>query len=550
MKRVKLVKMWGNNMSNYQNIGVLLDMSRNGVMTVPQVKRYIDLIKKMGYNCLELYCEDTFEIEGEPYFGYLRGGYSIAEIQELDAYAISKGIELIPCVQTLAHFTAMSKVPHYWDLFDIDDILMIGDERVYAFLDRMFASLAKAFSSRQINIGMDEAHNVGLGKYLNEHGYQDRSKILVEHLNRVNEIAKKYGFKCHMWSDMFFRLISGGSYEPNDFKDLHISKEIADKVPEDVAITYWTYARTDKAEYDIMFDRHNEFGREVWFAGGAMTWEGFAPLNWYSLKSSKAAMESAREYGIKNVIFTVWGDNGKECSYFSVLPMLYAARQFADGNYDMEKIKAGFKETLGLDFDVFMHLDLPSMFTVDGKPWENWHCLCATMFYNDCFLGWRDLEYGAIDPMPFADYAKTLAADAKAAGEYSVVFETMSKLCSYLEYKAPIGLKTREAYKAKDKKALKNMIKYYRETVKRLDAFEKVFKKQWMWENKAFGWEIQEIRIGGTRARILDCMQRLQLYVSGKIDKIEELEAEILPFKDRNGFMFHMYTRAISPCNI
>ena len=537
-------------MHQYENIGVMLDMSRNGVMTVPQVKRYIDLIKKMGYTCMELYCEDTFEIEGEPYFGYLRGGYTIAEIKEIDAYAISQGIELIPCIQTLAHFTAMSKVPHYWDLFDIDDILLIGDEKVYEFLDKMFASLAKSFTSRQINIGMDEAHNVGLGKYLNQHGYCDRSEILVQHLGRVREIATKYGFKCHMWSDMFFRLISGGSYEPDDFKDLHISKEIAEKVPEDVAITYWTYARTNKRDYDIMFERHKEFGREVWFAGGAMTWEGFAPLNWFSLKSSKAAMESAREYGIKNVIFTVWGDNGKECSYFSVLPMLYAARQFADGNYDMDKIKAGFKECLGLDFDTFMHLDSISRLRKDGEDVGTWNCMCATMAYNDCFLGWRDIEYGLLDTMPYAEYAKQLAADAKNVGEYSIVFETMSKLCSYLEYKAPIGLKTRAAYKAKDKKELKRLLKYYRETVKRLDAFAETFKRQWMWENKAFGWEIQEIRLGGTRARILGCAERIQEYLSGKIDKIEELEADILPFEDRNGFMWHMYTRAISPCNI
>ncbi len=537
-------------MHKYERLGVMLDMSRNGVMTVARVKNYIDLLQKMGYNCLELYCEDTFEVEGEPYFGYLRGGYSIADIQELDAYAKERGIELIPCIQTLAHFTCMAKVPHYWDLFDIDDILMIGDEKVYALLDKMFASLAKAFSSRHINIGMDEAHNVGLGKYLNEHGYCNRSEILVQHLNKVNEIAKKYGFKCHMWSDMFFRLVSGGSYEPKDFENVRISPEIAAKVPKDVAITYWTYARTDKKDYDIMFQRHKEFGRDVWFAGGAMTWEGFAPLNWYSLQSTKAAFESVREFGIENVIITVWGDNGKQCSYFSVLPTLYAARQFADGNFDMDKIKAGFKQLFGLDFDTFMHLDCITQLKKDGAPTGSWNCLSATMFYNDCFLGWRDLEYAALDPMPFGRFAEMLERDAQSMGDYAILFETMSKLCLYLEYKAPIGLKTREAYRSGDKAAVRALVEYYRETVRRLDAFTGAFRKQWLWENRAFGWEIQEIRMGGTRARILACADRLQQYADGVIDTIEELDADILPFQDRNGFMYHMYTRAISPCNI
>ena len=68
-------------MSNFRRLGVMLDMSRNGVMTVDAVKRFLNVMKKMGYNCLELYTEDTYEIEGEPFFGYLRGRYTAKEIQ-------------------------------------------------------------------------------------------------------------------------------------------------------------------------------------------------------------------------------------------------------------------------------------------------------------------------------------------------------------------------------------------------------------------------------------------------------------------------------------
>ena len=60
----------------YNHFGVMLDCSRDSVMKVSEVKKVIDLLEKMGYNTLELYTEDTYEIESEPYFGYLRGGYS------------------------------------------------------------------------------------------------------------------------------------------------------------------------------------------------------------------------------------------------------------------------------------------------------------------------------------------------------------------------------------------------------------------------------------------------------------------------------------------
>ena len=53
---------------------------------------------------------------------------------------------------------------------------------------------------------MDEAFMLGLGKYLTEHGYQNRLEIMNQHLQTVREIASKYNFELQMWSDMFFRL--------------------------------------------------------------------------------------------------------------------------------------------------------------------------------------------------------------------------------------------------------------------------------------------------------------------------------------------------------
>ena len=43
----------------YKRLGVMIDMSRNSVMSVPMLKKYMTLLKKMGYNSLMLYTEDT-----------------------------------------------------------------------------------------------------------------------------------------------------------------------------------------------------------------------------------------------------------------------------------------------------------------------------------------------------------------------------------------------------------------------------------------------------------------------------------------------------------
>ena len=65
------------------HLGVMLDCSRNGVLKPESVKRYIDILSRLGYNCLMLYTEDTYEVDNQPYFGYLRGRYSQEELKEI-----------------------------------------------------------------------------------------------------------------------------------------------------------------------------------------------------------------------------------------------------------------------------------------------------------------------------------------------------------------------------------------------------------------------------------------------------------------------------------
>ena len=118
-----------------RTLGVMIDCSRNAVMNVPSLKKFIDYLSKMGYNMLQLYTEDTYEIEGEPYFGYLRGRYTKEELNEVDAYAKEHGIEMIPCIQTLAHLNCITRWGGvYGGYTDIGDILLAEDERTYTLI--------------------------------------------------------------------------------------------------------------------------------------------------------------------------------------------------------------------------------------------------------------------------------------------------------------------------------------------------------------------------------------------------------------------------------
>ena len=520
-------------MKKFRHFGVMLDCSRNGVMKVSAVKQMIDCLHKMGYNTLELYTEDTYEIKDEPYFGYLRGRYTKAEIKEIDAYAKSRGVELIPCVQTLAHFTALVRHTEYADIVDTNDILLIDEPKTYELIEKIFKTLAENFTSRNVNIGMDEAHMVGLGRYLDKHGYKNRNELILRHLNKVSQIAEKYGFTAHMWSDMFFRLKTKGDYYVDE--PILFPEEITKKVPKNVELTYWDYYHSAQKTYDAMFESHKCFKGNTWFAGGAWCWNGFAPLNWYTLQSMEPAMRSVIKNEIKDVLITCWGDNGKECSFFSLLPALYAIRQYADGNFDKASIEKGFYKTFKVPFADFMLLDIPNKTArkmLDEAGHEKVQNPCKSLLYCDPFMGIFDKLVSQERAIPYVQYAQQLKKAGKKAGKFDYVFYTLSKLCYVLELKAELGVRTRRAYQAKDKKALLKLVKEYGEVAKRIGEFHAAFLNLWEKENKPQGWEVHDLRLGGLIRRVETCRDKLQKYVKGKLMKIEELEEEILPYGD------------------
>lgn len=154
-----------------KEFGVMLDLSRNAVMRVDMIKRFICYAAMMGYTFIGLYMEDTIEIDGESYFGYMRGAMTSAQLKELDEYAARFGIEMRGYIQTLAHLNQIIRYEEYQEIIDTDDILLCEEEKTYQLIDRLLKTVSEAFSSREINIGMDEAYMVGLGKYLEKHGY-------------------------------------------------------------------------------------------------------------------------------------------------------------------------------------------------------------------------------------------------------------------------------------------------------------------------------------------------------------------------------------------
>lgn len=504
-----------------KRFGSLIDCSRNAVMNMESLKKWIDMIADLGFNSLMVYTEDTYEVNGHPYFGYARGRYSKSEMKEMDAYARSRGVELIPYIQTLAHIEMIFRWKDYAPIHDCDDILLCDDEKTYELVDSMFATLRECFSTHVVNVGMDEAKNMGRGKYYDLNGYSVHKELLLRHLNRVAEIAKKYDFEICMWSDMFFNLATGAT---NYFKPYAEADEsVGELIPDNATLIYWDYYKRDKDDYTGMLKVHDKLKKGCWYTGGVWTWDGFSTQNKYSIEALKNNLESCRECGVENVFVACWGDGGAEASRFEALPALFFASEYVKGNKDMEDVKLRFEEKFGARFDDFMLFD-----QVMREETERFYLSPSKyLLYNDPFIGFLDTtipESCKADYQEIADLTEPLIKNEK----WGYLFESNNKLCKVIAAKCDIGIKIRKAYKENDKESLSEYADELRKIKELIYDFYLAFEKQWAKENKPYGFEVQDIRIGGLMTRVLHCANRLDAYVRGEVSEIAELEAEQL----------------------
>ena len=520
----------------YEDLAYMADCSRNAVLNLNSAKKMIEVLALMGYSTFELYMEDTYEIEDQPYFGYFRGRYTVAELQEIEAYAADFDLTFVPCIQTLAHLSAFVKwgVKEVQELRDVEDILLIGEEKVYDLIEGMFKTMSQ-LRTRKINIGMDEAHLVGLGRYLIQHGFQNRSLLMCQHLERVLDIADKYGFHCQMWSDMFFKLMSAdGQYD----RDVEIPEETRvslDRLKDRVTLVYWDYYQDSEEKYNRNFRNHHKISQDIAFAGGAWKWIGFTPHNHFSRLVAIEANKACRQNHVKEVIVTGWGDNGGETSQFSILPALQIWAELAYRD-DLDKLAEHFLVSAGLAFDDFMKVDLANL--LPGLP-ENLSGINPNRYilYQDilCPLLERHVRPEE-DKQHFEAAAQSLKEICFKAGEYSYLFETQAQLNALLALKIAVTSGIQEAYRAGDKDRLAELAeKDLPLLYQKVEDFAEQFSRQWQLENKIFGLDTIDIRFGGLLKRIKRAQERLQQYTTGQLDSVEELEQEILPFNDFYG---------------
>ena len=516
----------------HQWLSYMADVSRGGAMNMASIKKMIRWLAAMGYNDMMLYMEDMFEVPEYPYFGYQRGRYTKTELKELVAYGKRFGITLTPCIQTLGHLYMPLMWNAFHDIKDSDAVLYVGKEETYQFIETLFKTVCECFETRRVNIGMDEAHTLGMGRRLQKEGYVQKPQLMTMHLKRVGELCEKYGLQPLIWSDMFFRPHTpGNGYYSTD---VSVPQEVIDGVPENFTLVYWDYYNSDvdpkkQAMFDHMMEEHKRFHNPIAFAGGLWKWTGYAPNNRGSLAAAKYHADACIREGIADVTVTAWADDGAEASQFAALPgLLLYAEKLNSGVLGQLDIAPVFGDLFGTELETFLLLDIPNA-VPDGKDINKSFGFNPSkwLLYGDPLCGRADRWIHRSYKEFYAQCEQTLAAHVNEP-TFGYLFETLAALCAVLKNKATLSLQLRDAYLAGDKKALAEVVDVVPELVADLDRFIAVMRKQWYRENRLFGFENIEMRLGALRARLLGVEATVQMYLDGQIEDLAPLAEPML----------------------
>ncbi len=527
--------------THFEQLSVMIDTSRCGVPTVEKINEMTALLAVMGYGMVMLYTEDTVTLEGRPYFGYMRGRYTCDDLRAVDDYAYQFGIEVIPCLECYGHMNRYLIWSEARPIKDTKTVLLAREEETFAFVEQLIRTVSGCFRSKRVHIGMDEAWDMGRGKFLDKHGYVPAAQIFEEYMERLIAITDKLGLRPMMWSDMYYR--ASGTPYGGDPENYMLPDEIVAKIPESVELVFWHYGEQPYCD-DYMIKSHKATGHHVIYAGGLWGWIGHFPEHHYTMRNCRFALDACRKHGVTEAMITIWTNDNAECDLFA---NLFGLSFFAECCYDAdlteEKQKARFEACTGGDYDAFLEMANYHNNFEDESRFDG-------MNYRFRYMGkhvfWQDVLEGLFDtnlydrPMSghYADCATRMRGymEKNAGSRWDYLYEFAYLVFDYLAAKTAIAERIAPAYNAGDRDTLAVIARdELPALIEKTEAVHEAQREMWFDGRNMIGWCNLDIRYAGVATRCKTAKLLLDRYLDGKIDAISSL-AETRLEKKPTGF--------------
>jgi hexosaminidase len=274
--------------------GVMLDVSRDKVPTMATLYALVDRLASWKVNQVQLYSEHTFAYRNHHAVHADSSPFTADEILALDAFCRERHIELVPNQNCLGHMNRWLEHEQYRELalapdgfvdpYGIAHEAMTLDPshpRSLALVRELLGELLPLFSSRRVNVGLDETWELP----------PERLDEYFAWIATLRALPELDGREMIIWGDMF-------SGDPS----------LIAKLPDGVTVCEWGY----DAEYP--FDERvallADAGMPFWVAPGTSAWLSIGGRLTNAVGNCRNAAQAARDHGGLGFLNTDWGDRG------------------------------------------------------------------------------------------------------------------------------------------------------------------------------------------------------------------------------------------------
>lgn len=137
--------------------------------------------------------------------------YTQEELKDLEAYAVARGVTIVPELETPGHYGAMARSRP--DIFEGPGCMPMASEKLYEALDKLVGEMCSIFkASPYFHIGGDECNFDGVcnfpgaAEYMSkhtlpkdDHPLNDAWQVYIMHVFRMQDICRKYGKFTIAW---------------------------------------------------------------------------------------------------------------------------------------------------------------------------------------------------------------------------------------------------------------------------------------------------------------------------------------------------------------
>jgi len=222
--------------------GFMIDAPRT-IESLDYYFKLIDFCHKEGLNSIIFRLTDdegsAYQFKSHPELKTCKGAFTAQELKEIVKYGQSKGIEIIPEVESFGHARYITETDRYKSLNDgttgkeFNSVSPVSDTTLNLMKD-LYTEIATIFPSYYFHIGCDEVNWGGSEMSIEALKTKSKSQIWARYVNTLNGYVKALGKKTIIWGDV----------------PIYHEKEILDLLNRDIVIMDWNYWETNKKTVD------------------------------------------------------------------------------------------------------------------------------------------------------------------------------------------------------------------------------------------------------------------------------------------------------------